>query len=107
MKRTIWKFPFAIDDEVEIEMPHGAEVLHVDVQNGQPCMWAIVNPDEPRETWRTYKFSVFGTGHPLPDLEPDKPLDRVHLHHVGTFQMRGGSLVFHIFSSTSSKASMD
>lgn len=38
---TIWKFPFEIDDVVLIEMPHDPQILSVQVQHGQPCIWAL------------------------------------------------------------------
>ncbi len=83
--RTIWKFPFEVDDILEIAMPKGAEVLHVDAQNDQPCIWAMVNSDEPMEDRR---FLLFGTGLVVPHMK---------IMHLGSFQMRGGRLVFHLF----------
>ena len=44
----IWKFPFEIGAEyIEIEMPSGAEILHVFYQGKTTCLWAIVNPKNP------------------------------------------------------------
>ena len=80
--RTIHKYAFEVTDDVVIEMPAGAEVLAVQVQNGSPCVWAEVDTDAPMQK-RT--FRVAGTGHPL-------DLDRVWRRHVGTFQLRGGRL---------------
>lgn len=104
--KTIWKFPFEVGDIIELEMPSEAIILHVDVQkqitnhvHGSssggsfgssmieeiPCIWALVNPEAPKEI---RKFRLFGTGHPFPD-EP--------LSHVGTFKMAHDKLVFHLF----------
>ncbi len=101
MKQTIWKFPFEVEDEFEIEMPSGAQVIHIGVQtihephqleSKQACMWAIVNPEEPREDWHKFKFRVFGTGHAIPDT------GHYGTHHyVSTFQMYDGALVWHVF----------
>ena len=85
---TIWKFPFQVTDDFEIEMPVGAQFLHVDVQNDySPCLWAIVDPKAPKEV---RKFHLSGTGHPL-----NKKLTKAN--HVGSFFLRGGQLVFHLF----------
>ena len=82
---TIWKFAFKVDDEVAIEMPTDARIIHVETQNGIPCMWAIVDP---KAALSTYKFRIFGTGQPLPD--------RTHTY-IGTFQTHGGRFVWHVF----------
>jgi len=89
MTTAVWKFPVKIDDIIEIEMPVGAEVLHFDVQpdgfRGQPCIWARVDPEAPKEV---RKFRFAGTGHGLED-EVGK--------HVGSCQMMEGRLVWHLF----------
>lgn len=87
MTTTIWKFPILVNDEQDIEMPRGADILWVDVQQGQPCIWARVNPAAPRENKR---IRIFGTGHPMPDELGD---------YVGTFMMKGGALVFHLYEA--------
>lgn len=105
--KTIWKFPFEIGNVIEIEMPVGAIVLHVDIQKQITnqeyaviagistgasveqevlCVWALVNPEANKEI---RKFRLFGTGHPFPEDED--------LIHVGSFQMEQGKLVFHLF----------
>lgn len=87
---TIWKYSFDVADEFTIRMPAGALVLSVQVQNGQPCMWAQVHEGM---ALRTYHFRAFGTGHPIPD-EP--------LQFMGTIQTHGGMLVFHVFERLAS-----
>jgi len=98
--RTIWKFQFKIDDEVEIEMPIGARILHVGTQGDErqtalpsPFLWAMVESTAKKHR---RKFLIFGTGHELPRLPIDEPLPN-DLQHIGTFQMRGGLLVWHMF----------
>lgn len=83
--RTIWKFLLPIDDHSIIEMPHLAEVLSVQTQTGEPCIWAICDPDAVKEQRH---FCIRGTGHPLNGLEGK---------FIGTFQMHDGALVFHLF----------
>jgi hypothetical protein len=85
---TIWKFPAPIQDELEIAMPEGTEVLAVQVQHGEPFIWAtVLLPDAPpiprRFHWR-------GTGHPLGRA--------AGCAHIGTIQLAAGALVFHLFA---------
>ncbi len=86
---TVHKFPFNIEDKVDIPMPAGAEILDVQVQRGQPCVWALVDTDEPLVGTR--EFRVFGTGHPISGRGTE------HMRHVASFQLQGGALVFHMF----------
>lgn len=54
---AIWKFPLT-SAETDIEA-HIINFLTVQMQNGQPCVWAIVDPDrEPKK----YKVTILGTG---------------------------------------------
>lgn len=85
--KTIWKYPIPVTDEFELEMSIGARVIAVDAQHDTPCIWALVDPGAP--TWPV-RFSVKGTGHPFPDHE-------YYSRHIGTFQLEGGALVFHLF----------
>jgi hypothetical protein len=91
MADRIFKYEFAIEDLVDIPMPRGAVVLTVQLQRGVPCLWARVDPANPRERRR---FRIFGTGHELPN-EPGG--GRWHGRYVGTFQMAGGDLVWHLY----------
>lgn len=87
--RTIWKFALPpLTDVFVLEMPADAKTLTVQMQNGEPCIWAIVNPSSP---CTPREFRVVGTGHTMPA--------NVHAY-VGTFQMLGGALVFHLFEMT-------
>jgi hypothetical protein len=86
----IYKYPIgprAISDHVAIEMPKGARVICVQVQREVPCLWASVNPDEKMTEAR--HFRIVGTGH---DYEAG-----AMSRYVGTFQLEGGALVFHLF----------
>ena len=88
MKRTIWKFPLKITDYQSIDMPTYAEILSVHVQNGMPCMWALVDPDGEMES---RGFEIFGTGNPI---EVDMGVDR---KFIGTFMTHNDKLVWHLF----------
>lgn len=83
--KTIWKY--ALDVEVEIEMPIGATVLSVGEQFGGPVLWAQVDSDAPMEQ-RT--FRMIGTGHEFDGTGK----------FLGTIQMMSGALVVHVFEVT-------
>ena len=85
--QAIWKYEVPVTDGSDIDMPAGAKVLTVQVQHQRLCLWVIVNPASPVETRR---FKVIGTGH-----EHDECLTA--LTYIGTAQMAGGALVWHVF----------
>ena len=65
MSKTIWKYNLPRDGEtIEIHQ-HIVEVLHIGAQDGIPRLWAIVDPDLPREGYT--EVVAWGTGWPLPD----------------------------------------
>lgn len=83
--KTIWKFPFEIEDNITIDMPFEAQILCIQTQNETPQIWALVeesNSIVPRH------FEIFGTGQQITDGK------RIYIE---TFQMYSGSLVFHLF----------
>lgn len=84
-RRTIWKFPLAITDMQKVMMPEHAEILCVQEQFGQPCIWAIVNPEAPKvERW----FCIYGTGNSMRSE---------YRNYIGTAQT--GPLVWHVFEN--------
>lgn len=85
--RQIWKYDLAVSGLQDIKMPKGSEVLTVQVQKGVPCIWALGDIEE-EKVFRS--FAVFGTGHDVSDLLKS-------ISFVGTFQLHGGDLVFHVF----------
>jgi len=86
----IWKWTLSVLDVQTVQMPKGAQVLSVQVQDGEPQLWAMVDEQAPTEP-RT--FATYGTGHPLPDVAN-------HGRFVSTYQMHSGRLVFHVFDQT-------
>jgi len=82
MKR-IWKFEFVITDEQTVSMPIGAKILHVQVQDHMPYIWALCNP---KASYESRTFRVYGTGNPVPE-DSGK--------HIGTFQ--DGRYIWHLF----------
>ena len=84
---TIFKYVLNAANVQMIEMPEGATVLTLQVQHESPCVWVKVDPDAPAVKRR---FVTYGTGHPCDD-GPAK-------HYVGTYQVRDGALVYHVFT---------
>lgn len=84
---VVWKFPLEATHEQYVEMPEGAIILTVQVQRGQPCLWASVDPGREREWIRIFRV---GTGCPGP-LED--------WHYAGTYQLHDGSVVYHVFAA--------
>ncbi len=80
-----FKYIFEITHSITIEMPKNALILDLQIQNGIPCLWAVVDLDE---SMVPYNFVLLGTGHPVPDEEYE-------LQHISTFQQ--GEFVWHLF----------
>lgn len=87
--RTIYKYRIVPDDAHTLRLPIGAEFLSIQEQHGSPQAWFLIDPDEKVSVKRF--FRVYGTGHDMPD-DPGK--------YLGTFQLHGGSLVFHLFEES-------
>lgn len=48
--RVVWKFPMPVGfGEVAVDMPVGAEILSVGQQDVGPRIWALCDPEAPRE----------------------------------------------------------
>lgn len=88
MNRAIWKYPITARAEFTLEMPEGRfEFLSIQMQNGEPCMWVIVDPTQRKVP---HKFRVVPTGE---EFHRGNPL---FMPYLGTFQPLNG-LVFHLF----------
>lgn len=86
MDMEIFKYKLEVDT-TGIAMPIGADILALQVQYGEPCIWALVDPNAPTEQ---RIFKVFGTGHEV-------PVDSESLNYIGTFQLLEGQFVGHVF----------
>lgn len=85
--QTIWKYKVVITGSPqEIDMPQGARVLCVQVQDDAPHIWVEVDPQRMEIERRS--FYVTGTGLPL-------PLNT--LSYIGTFQLFNGEFVGHLY----------
>ena len=84
---TIWKYEFDQDINT-IRMPKNAKILSIQVQREIPCIWVMVDPDQPGEV---RKFEIYGTGHHI------EPINGFIRKFIGTFQLNNGLFVFHLF----------
>ena len=83
---TVWKYEIQADDYATLNLPKDAKILSVQEQNGQPCLWVLVDDQESVHEER--KFRLAGTGHPIKEK---------NFVFLGTFQLYGGSFVGHLF----------
>jgi len=83
---AIWKFEIITTDSLRVEIPLGAKILTVQVQNGIPCLWCLVDVEKEKVS---REIRVIGTGQPI---ESDFKGE-----YVGTYQLFNGTGVFHLF----------
>lgn len=83
MMKAIWKYK--VEPLTAVEMPEGAVILTAQTQGEYIQMWALVDPDAPKEM-RT--FHAVPTG---------KFFDATDMTYIATFQVEW--MVFHLFES--------
>lgn len=84
--KTIYKYPLILKERQQIELPTSAKFLSLQVQDGTPTIWCMVDTS----MQSTYMASVyiFGTGHEVTCSED--------CTFLGTVQQ--GSYVWHVFT---------
>jgi hypothetical protein len=87
--KTIYKYKLDVTDMQTVSMPIGSKILNLNTQQEVPCIWALIDTDNEIED---RKFSIYGTGH---ECRP------CYEEYIGTFQIKQGFLVFHVFESFS------
>ena len=82
--RTIHKQKLEITDIQEIELPWYSQIIRLDTQGNDVCIWYECDPDQPKEKVTIY---CYGTGHKM----------RIgNQRYIGTaFVLEG--LVFHFY----------
>lgn len=85
MKKTVYKYPLQVADIQEVSLPAGSQILCIKMQDGDVCMWALVNPEE--TSTETVKIRCAGTGHPITE----------NVEYIDTIMLLDGKLVFHFF----------
>lgn len=92
----IWKYNLKADwdgfsasweYQNEIMMPKGAKILSVAVQAQQPVIWALVDPDQPKENRAVY---VVSTGEDLREGFSGR-------RFIGTFMFGNDGIILHVF----------
>lgn len=84
MTKRIYKYPVK-HGAFLVKMYKGAEILCVQMQNGAPQMWALVDIEAKEEE---HGFVVFGTGSNIHEYPP-------RTKYIGTFQ--DPPFVWHLF----------
>jgi len=84
--KAIWKFELNTTDAQSVKMPLDAEILTVQMQNENPCLWCLVDVEK-EKAFR--EIRIIDTGHPIENDFTGK--------YIGTYQVYGGSGVFHLF----------
>lgn len=83
--RRVFKYGLDMVDEQIIRAPREWHPLSVQLQNGQPMLWALVDDSALEVEHRVF---VHGTGH---KVNPSA------VAFAGTFQLSDMGLVFHVF----------
>jgi hypothetical protein len=86
MMRTVWKYELEVTDLQAHSIPEGGTVLCVQVQRGRPCVWVLVDSENPA---KERIFRTFGTGHKIPENEK--------LDYIGSYQLYRGDFLGHLF----------
>lgn len=83
--QQVWRYPIgSYGGTVQIAMPEGAQVVHVESRGNVPSLWAVVTPDAPA-VLRT--FEVYTTGASV----------TAGRRYLGTFILDDGAFVGHLF----------
>ena len=92
--KKVYKYAIKHQSTQRVEMPIGAEILSVQVQNNDAYVYALVNPDEP--TTEDRFFRTYATGGNIPAEIG------FELKYIGTFMLNDpehttGTFVGHLF----------
>ena len=84
IKMTIYKYKLGRVEHQVIELPKNFKPLRTEFQDGQLCLWSIVDLESGKEN---FDFYIFGTGQINNDL--------IELTYISTVFIDG--FVWHIF----------
>lgn len=84
--RTIYKYYLKLDGVQHIEMPKGAKILCVQLQQRSPCLWAEVETTQEMET---HIIHTIGTGHEIKEENLGT--------YIGTYQFADGAVALHLY----------
>ena len=83
--KKIFKYELSFENRTFLKMPEKSEIMDIQIQNGKPVMWAMVEPDS-REI--EVKINIYGTGWTIDHLATKD-------EYLAT--ICDGELVFHFF----------
>jgi hypothetical protein len=85
--KTIYKYPLTGHQRQVIQLPPSSLPLSLQLQQGQPCLWVLIETDQPK---LDYVVRCYGTGHEVEKMPAG-------FEFLGTLQSSDGTLVFHFF----------
>jgi hypothetical protein len=85
--KTIYKYQLATNEGQVVQLPVGASILSLQVQNNVPHIWVIFDKANEKNL-EERSFITYGTGHIISDLLKV---------YVGTYQLPLSGLVLHVF----------
>lgn len=56
--KTIWKYQIPVLEDFAIDLPADAEIIRFENEGGKLWLWAIVQPDNPIESYQLYAFKT-------------------------------------------------
>jgi hypothetical protein len=86
---VIWKYPVGPGPSFHIDIPKSPEILTVQLQDGVPMLWVIVDPHSHSVR---YHFNIRPTGGEHDGISVQWAKDR----YVATYQLIDGT-VWHLF----------
>ena len=86
MTKKVFKYKLSKGTATILELPTGTQPLHVDMQDGETYLWALVKEKQKESKFIT--ILVVGTGHEISHL---------NTIYLNTFLVKGGEYVYHAF----------
>lgn len=86
--KVVHKFPVTQAWEQTFEVSEGAQVLDIELSNGQPCVWILLDPNAPK-----VPLTIFA-------VHTGQPLHHEHAIYIKTlhvFNNLGQQIVTHFF----------
>ena len=84
--KKIFKYPLKLQREQVVILPKDADILSVQTQHQNICVWAMIDPNVEKVESKT--IETFGTGDFIPEGER---------RYISTIQLNNGELVYHVF----------
>ena len=85
--QVIYKYQLQVADTQKLKLPVGFKILSLQVQDGVPCIWVLL--DARSDEYYDCIITTLGAG---------KNYTYDMGSHIGTYQLHNGALVFHVFN---------